>query len=250
MSKQQTVLRVLTNIPNYDLLTTGGTISIVGQTGVTYSGSGTISNPYTGSSVGGQTIFKVNVTNGIFTFDMSVLSGGTQNIYVTHDNVETLQVSGATSGFTGGFDVSKDDQIRVVLTNIVTINSIYFTPLPTPVNKFENLDLYGDVPIKVNRSFAELQDIAKKNSDYTLSLSLPGSKKNNRFFENYYDVDTQSLYFSANNKTLCDVLINDESYFSGYMRLNNVKIMDGSVEYNVTLYSTVGNLFGDIGNNL
>ena len=116
--------------------------------------------------------------------------------------------------------------------------------------KFEVLDLYGDVPIKINRSYAELQDIGKKNSDYSIGISLPGSKKNNRFFESYYNVDTQSLYFDANNKTLCDVLINDETYFSGYLRLNSVKIMNGSVEYNVTLYSTIGNLFGDIGNNL
>lgn len=116
--------------------------------------------------------------------------------------------------------------------------------------KFEVLDLYSDVPIKINRSYAELQDIGKKNSDYSIGISLPGSKKNNRFFENYYDVDTKSLYFNANNKTLIDVLVNDETYFSGYLRLNSVKIMDGSVEYNVTLYSTVGNLFGDIGNNL
>ena len=32
--------------------------------------------------------------------------------------------------------------------------------------RFEVLDLYSDVPIKINRSYAELQDIAKKNSDY------------------------------------------------------------------------------------
>ena len=116
--------------------------------------------------------------------------------------------------------------------------------------KFEVLDLYNDVPIKINRSYAELQDISKKNSDYSIGISLPGSKKNNRFFESYYDVDTKSLFFNANNKTLCDVLVNDETYFSGYLRLNSVKIMDGSVEYNVTLYSTIGNLFGDIGNKL
>ena len=44
------------------------------------------------------------------------------------------------------------------------------------------LDLYSAIPIKINKSFAELQDIGSKNSDYSIGLALPGSKKNNRFF--------------------------------------------------------------------
>ena len=112
------------------------------------------------------------------------------------------------------------------------------------------LDLYSDIPIKINKSFAELQDIAKKNSDYTVGLSLPGSKKNNRFFENFFNVDAQSLYFNATKRQLVDVLLGDEPLFRGYLRLNKVSVLNSKIEYDVTLYSTVGNLFGDIGNNL
>ena len=36
---------------------------------------------------------------------------------------------------------------------------------------YEFLDLYGDVPIKINRSFAELQDIGKKNSDFSIGIT-------------------------------------------------------------------------------
>jgi hypothetical protein len=95
-----------------------------------------------------------------------------------------------------------------------------------------------------------LQDIAKKNSDFTIGLSLPGSKKNNRFFENFFNVDAQSLYFNATKRQLVDVLLGDEPLFRGYMRLNKVNVQNSKVEYDITLYSTVGNLFGDIGNNL
>jgi hypothetical protein len=128
--------------------------------------------------------------------------------------------------------------LRVQLNNGVT---------PT---QYEFLDQYSSIPIKITKSFAELQDVGKKNSDTALSVLLPGSKKNNRFFENFFDVDTQSLYFNATLKVYCDVLINDQSYFRGYMRLNKVSVIDSKIEYDVSLYSTVGNLFGDIGNNL
>jgi uncharacterized delta-60 repeat protein len=115
---------------------------------------------------------------------------------------------------------------------------------------YEFLDLYSDIPIKLNKSFAEIQDIGKKNTDYTIGLTIPGSKKNNRFFENFFNVDAQSLYFDATKRNNCDVLLGDEPLFRGYMRLNKVSVMNSKVQYEVTLYSTVSNLFGAIGNNL
>ena len=116
--------------------------------------------------------------------------------------------------------------------------------------EFTFLDLYGDIPIKINKSFAELQDISKKNSDYSIGLTLPGSKRNNRFFEDFYNVDAQTLYFNPTERVNCSVLLNDEVYFRGYLRLNKINVINSKVEYDVTLYSTVGNLFGEIGNNL
>jgi len=112
------------------------------------------------------------------------------------------------------------------------------------------LDTYASIPIIITRSYAELQDIATKNSDVSINVLLPGTKKNNRFFESFFNVDTQSLFFNATTKVEMDILINDERYFGGYLRLNKVSVLDSKVEYDVSLYSTIGNLFGDIGNNL
>ena len=120
----------------------------------------------------------------------------------------------------------------------------------TGATEYQVLDLYSSIPIKITRSFADLTDISKKNSDTALNVILPGSKKNNAFFENFFDVDVQSFRFSAVKKALCQVLIDDESYFSGFLRLNKIKIQNDAVEYDCSLYSTVGNLYGDIGNNL
>ena len=117
----------------------------------------------------------------------------------------------------------------------------------TGITQYEILDTYSTIPIKINRSYAELQDIGKKNSDYSIGIQLPGSKKNNRFFESFFNVDVQSLFFNATLKAQCDILINDEVYFSGYLRLNKVSVLNSKVEYDVSLYNTIGNLFGDIG---
>ena len=115
---------------------------------------------------------------------------------------------------------------------------------------YEILDLYSDIPIKLNKSYAELQDIAKKNTEYSIGLTIPGSKTNNRFFENFFNVDTQSLFFNVTKRNNCDVLLGDVPLFRGYLKLNKVSVMDSKIEYDVTLYSTIANLFGAIGNNL
>jgi hypothetical protein len=112
------------------------------------------------------------------------------------------------------------------------------------------LDTYSSIPLTVTRSYAELQDIAVRNSDLSINLLLPGSKKNNRFFENFFDVDVDTLFFNATLKAIVEVSINDEIYFGGYLKLNKVSVLDSKVEYDVSLYSSIGNLFGDIGNHL
>ena len=151
--------------------------------------------------------------------------------------------------------MSQQQTVLRVETNIIDFT--YRVPIPAPPffedrdqNKFTTLDLYSDIPIKINKSIAEIQDISKRNSDLSIGLTLPGSKKNNRFFETFYNVDAQTLYFDPTKRVNCDVLLNDESYFKGYLRLNKINVLNSKVEYDVTLYSTVGNLFGEIGNNL
>jgi hypothetical protein len=133
-----------------------------------------------------------------------------------------------------------------------TLLRVYSNSLNSQGNTFpyEYLDTYSTIPIKINKSIAEIQDISTRNSSYSVGLLLPGSKKNNRFFENFFNVDAQSLYFNAIKKVNCDVLLEDQSYFTGYMRLNKVSVMNSKVEYDVTLYSSIGDLFGKIGNNL
>ena len=122
------------------------------------------------------------------------------------------------------------------------------TLISVPV--YSTLDLYTSAPIKINKSFAEIQDIDKKNSDYSVPLSLPASKKNNRFFETFYNVDQDTLFFDPTQRVECQVLIDDQVYFKGYLKLNKVAVKESKVEYNVTLYSQMGEIFGQIGNNL
>lgn len=265
MSQQQTVLRVATNIPSEVSVTGNTSLSITPSiTGLTYSGTGTSDDPYIGSFGLGSTFFEFGVQgSGVLYYNISLfdvaIGGNFLQTFIKHPNQPFYKEVFTTFSEDNDsyFNVYNGDSIAFKQggepTSGGTFN-IYFSPDESLVNydvtQYDTLDLYDDVPITINKSFAELQDIAKRNSDYSVGLKVPGSKKNNRFFENFYNVDTQSLFFDVTKKVQCQVLINDEAYFKGYLKLNSTSVLNSKVEYDITLYSDIGDLYGSIGNNL
>lgn len=262
--QQQTVLRVQTNKPS-SITVTGTTsldISFSSGSSFVYTGTGVNNDPYVGTYPSSSSYFEVTAHgDGILYYNISLTNSSIGNNYL-----QTFIKHPADTYFKtiftsfAGNDVSsfniKDGDIVAFKQGGADGGtfSVYFegevtNTLYSP-NEYDNLDLYSDIPLTINKSFAEIQDISKRNSDYSVGIKLPGSKKNNRFFENFFNVDQQSLYFDATSKVQCQVLINDESYFNGFMRLNRVSVQNSKVEYDVTLYSNIGDLYGKIGNNL
>jgi hypothetical protein len=255
--QQQTVLRVQTNKDAFSL--PAGTITVATGTDMPLSGSGTTINPYTGTSISGNdsAVFDINNNGGTVYY---MLSGQTytpgfifvaSSISLVRDgiNYPARITNELNSVIFGQIDVLPGDQISL---SARALNYLYFVPDDNTgvVYEYDNLDLYTDIPIKINKSFAELQDISKRNSDFSIGLQLPGSKKNNAFFESYFNVDVDTLFFNPLLRVPSTVLINDEVYFDGYLKLNKVSVINSKVEYDVTLFSTIGDLFGKIGNNL
>jgi hypothetical protein len=282
--QQQTVLRVQTNIPSGIEVTGSTSLSVFNTSKVTYVGNGTEASPYTGFTTGGfigtldnwSIAMNVSGGTGTFYYDVNMLPSPSidPDIYDAYrinfelsqaTDVPFIRTNRGTGGFTeynvsdlrGSFKVYNGDRISVFAgQDIPTGSTFNFYLVPdnettiSEVLTYDTLDLYNDIPIKLNKSFAELQDIGKRNSDYSVGLSLPGSKKNNAFFESYFNVNTNSLFFDVTRRVNIDVLMNDEKYFQGYMRLNKVSVMNSKVEYDVTLYSTVADLYGQMGNGL
>ena len=263
--QQQTVLRVQTNrelltysLPDAGLVIMTGTTMII-------TGSGTTINPYSGGNdgfSGSDAYFQVTNNSGVVSYQIIGMPDSglftPASIYLTRNGVEYLVRRSTTTNqiIFGDIDVLVGDIIRIYNPYDTDlgggINFLYIVSNKETTTAYENdfLDLYADIPIKINKSFAELQDIGKRNSDFSIGLQLPGSKKNNAFFESFFDVDVDTLYFNPLLRIPASVLINDEVYFDGYLRLNKINVVNSKVEYDVTLFSTIGDLFGKIGNNL
>ena len=271
MSQQQTVLRVETNLQTETLITGATSMYVSNKSYIITGGTGTQTNPITGittSDIVASISLKITGGTGILYYTFNIPASGGPSFQTQRLRCGITHASGFNSGIagfdeyaiinpTGYFNVLDNDTVIFQVSsyfNTGSTMSFFVIPdnvPPTPVVKtYDFLDLYGDIPIKINKSFAELQDISKRNSDYSIGLQLPGSKNNNRFFESYFNVDSDSLYFDVTKRVPCDVLLNDQAYFRGYLRLNKVSVLNSKIEYDVTLYSSIGELYGKIGNNL
>ena len=113
--------------------------------------------------------------------------------------------------------------------------------------EYKYLDLYQNEPVNLSLSFAELQDITKKNSNFSQSFNLPGSKLNNQLFNFFYDINAIPTNFDPNNKFDAVLMWDGYEIMQGHIRLNGVSIANGEIIYSVTFYNQIGDLMANIG---
>lgn len=113
-----------------------------------------------------------------------------------------------------------------------------------------NLDMFEDNDFKLNLSFAEIQDITKRNSTYSTSFFVPGSKHNNSVFQHFYDLNITFTDYDLSKKMDAILTYNGYEILQGYLRLNFVNIENKEVLYNLTFYSDFGNVLANISDKL
>lgn len=113
----------------------------------------------------------------------------------------------------------------------------------------QTLDLFKDEEIKVSDNITGLFDIGELPSEFSRTITLPGTKKNNAFFEHVYDISVINPFlFSTNRKV--------DAYFdfggiyvsSGYLQLNKVSVIANKYvdSYEVTVYGSLSSFAREI----
>ena len=112
----------------------------------------------------------------------------------------------------------------------------------------QELDLFQDEIVKISNNVTGLFDVDKLPSDFTREITIPGTKKNNAFFEHYYDIDvTAPFLFTQDQKVECYLDISGYILVNGYIQLNKVNVVKNQIQsYSITLYGSVSNLSRDL----
>lgn len=103
----------------------------------------------------------------------------------------------------------------------------------------EILDVFADEEIKISNNITQLFDLGAIPADFTRTITLPGTKTNNAFFEHYYDISVYSpLTFGSNNKVPAYLDFDGIYVANGYLQLNKVNVFQNKYidSYEVTVF--------------
>ena len=122
----------------------------------------------------------------------------------------------------------------------------------TQTNEDVQLDVFQDEDLKISNNVTGLFDIAQLPSDFTRQITIPGTSKNNAFFEHVYDISIQNPFlFATNIKVPCYIDFNSVYLINGYLQLNKVNVYQNKAidSYEVTIFGTLSSFGRDLNNN-
>lgn len=138
------------------------------------------------------------------------------------------------------------NQNRLIINQVAGANIVEY-----------ELDLYDNVPLPINKSIIDIQNIAERKSDFSKTITLPGTSNNNDIFSNIFNlartVQNDNTYnfapdFNPNLKADAILYKNRIVQLQGYLQLTNINIVDDyQIEYEIIIIGKTANLFQDLG---
>ena len=112
----------------------------------------------------------------------------------------------------------------------------------------QELDLFDDEQISVSSSVQNVYDISKSNTDVSQSFTVPGTARNNRIFQHFYETDVDST-IDHNLRRDGYIEIDLTTFKRGRIQLDKANVEKGKIKsYTITFYGklvTLKDLFGE-----
>ena len=108
-------------------------------------------------------------------------------------------------------------------------------------------DLQESPNISLNFQFADIKEPQSRKANYSQTFKLPFTDNNNDFFQNWFDVNMDTLVFSARKKFTATLFVGATPQFEGFIQLKAV--YQKAQVYEVVLMSNTADLFSAVGEN-
>jgi hypothetical protein len=194
-----------------------------------------------------------------FTIDISNTGTGLIGIRTAQsNNITSVQTfSAGSSQITRTFTAFTQNDIVIVtyinnLTDTISISNMSIQPVigAVPSGAVQLLgdgqvilDVYEDEDLPLTLSVDNFKNVAEKVQSYSKSFNLPGTKRNNKIFDQVFEVTRDlaipSLLFNPYKKTRTVLKQDGFILFEGYLRLLDITDKNGEISYDVNLYSEV-----------
>tara|TARA_R110000824_G_scaffold108273_2_gene255086 strand:- start:101 stop:2809 length:2709 start_codon:yes stop_codon:yes gene_type:complete len=216
----------------------GGIIFAVGSCGVFQQMSGLV--------VGAVYDVKITWSTAVTPQNINVrIYNGTQivlTVLATPDsnNEDTIQfIAPSVNNTSFNLDYDNDVLSTVILETSVKTSS----GLANINNGSVICDLYEDEDIPLTLSVDNFKNAAESVQSYSKAFNLPATKRNNRIFDNIFEItrniDLNSIYFNPLKRTKAVLKQDGIVLFEGFMRMLDISEKEGEISYNVNLYAEV-----------
>jgi hypothetical protein len=124
-----------------------------------------------------------------------------------------------------------------------------FRLLASGSNGFVQLDTFSDEEILVSNNVTGLFDLGVLPSDFTRTISIPGTKVNNSFFQHVYDIAIENPYLFATNVKVPAYFDFDGIMISqGYLQLNQVNVYANKFveSYDISIFGGLSSFGRDV----
>lgn len=120
----------------------------------------------------------------------------------------------------------------------------------------QKADLDSSVSVSLIHKLENLSNPTDVNGSYSLTISLPGTKNNNKIFADYWKLDkyitqhtgntTAGVDFSPINRVEASLYQNGDILLQGYIQLNSISRIKNTVSYDISLYSSECDFFQNL----
>jgi hypothetical protein len=130
----------------------------------------------------------------------------------------------------------------------------------------QRLDLFEDIGAELNYAIDDIKDFSARNTNYSKTINVPGNANNNKVFGHIYNFTSGNIKlvdengqdnlpnvgynFDPTKQANCQIFVNKIQVFKGVLRLLEITIENGVIEYQCAVFGELGGFASAIGNEL
>lgn len=114
----------------------------------------------------------------------------------------------------------------------------------------KRLDLSQDLSNEFTYAVDDIQDFAARNTNFSKTIILPGNAVNNKLFGHIFEFNSANFYnpsqdnvgynYNASKAASCVIYVDKIQVFKGILRLLEITIDRGSIEYECVVFGELG----------
>lgn len=122
----------------------------------------------------------------------------------------------------------------------------------------QRLDLSKDLSTEFTYNIDDIKDFASRNTNFSKTIVLPGNAVNNKLFGHIFEFGSSNFYdenlpnvgynFNASKAASCLIFVDKVQIFKGILRILEITIDDGAIEYECAVFGELGGFINAIGN--